>query len=331
MEGGRAMLVLDVAAAELEAAITELLGACRPSGLGGLTRILPKAHPLFPWLYCERISNIQGLSPDLTASLAEESLEAPSLDTFQGYARYRLTCEFLPRPYAILSDRSVIVSLVSTANDAGTSNDVTVAQEWVRYLDVISEYKGELITAQQGMNAFWTNDTLLPNGKTAPGFPRIYLPNGEVIMRWYQVPERYVSSRNSNLKKYGGRVNQVAWDQWEAGELLYKGYRQKRYTPPVLWSNLPGPNDATIFGVEKLVDLEIVFEETARTIGKAYTPSNNNWVANGHNLQPYLPDYKFYYSGRSTADDIVSTPGAKRYPTFLSFEIGLLFTDPDVA
>lgn len=327
MEGGRATLLLDVIgpADNLEEAITELLGACKAKGDGRLERTLPKAHPLFPWLFCERINNIQGMGPDADDTPAEPELEAPSLSSYQGYSRYRLTCEFTPRPYAVLPDSEVEVSSSSYYTDAGGSTSSTVAQEWVRFLDVQADAKPELATAQQGEMVFLTNaGTTPPHNVSFPGFPRIYLPNGQVRMRWYQVPERYVSSRNSNLKKYIGRVNQTGFDQWEAGELLYLGYTQRRYTPPIP-DRVANNNDNTIFTAEKLVDLELTFEETVRTIGSAWTPSNASWVAGGHNLQPFLRDQKFYFAGRK------SSTASERLPTFLSFQIGLLFTDPDVA
>lgn len=329
IEGGRATLVIDVLNTELEDAITELLGACVASGLGGLNRKLPKAHPSFPWLFCERISNIQGLKPFTVRSESEFPLEAPALDFWQDYEKYRLTCEFMPRPYALISDASLVSEVITTYDDAGASSLISCPNEWTRFVDIQTDAKPELITAQQGQMVFYTNGAVAPDGETFPSYPRIYIQNGQVRLRWFQVPERYVRSRSSNLKKYIGRVNQTAFLEWEAGELLYLGFTQKRYVPPFP-ARIGDANEPTSFSTAKLVDLELVFDETVRTAGTAYTPTNLNWVANGHNLQPYLKTRKFYFAASATATPASSTPAAERFPTFLSFETRLLFKDPDV-
>jgi len=60
MEGGRATMKLVIDEPRMESACKQILGYAQ-AGNKKIERILPVAHPQFPWLYAERISSIEGL------------------------------------------------------------------------------------------------------------------------------------------------------------------------------------------------------------------------------------------------------------------------------
>lgn len=326
MEGARATMVLDVAAADANDAIIDLLGDCTRGQSGKLNRTLPKAHPDFPWLYASRISSMVGLKPTASKTAADAVYDAEALPYFQSYTKYRLTVEFEPRPYAVRSDDAIWTELYGYYQDSDTSSATGtgwVASEWLRFTDIQVDAQPQLLTVQQGQMVFETLSGTSPNGKTFSQFPRLYLPDGKVVVRWFQIPESYVRSTNSHLRKWIGRINQTAWLDWQKGELLYLGFTQRRYTPPV-----PALDkidlDATTFSTEKLCDIEMTFAETKRTGADLPTSVNSgSWIVGGHNLHPLIEPRGYYYARVDTGT------AANKWPLHQSFEVRLLFSDPD--
>lgn len=317
MEGGRATLQLDVLAADLDDAIVQLLGACEPSRLGGLNRTMPKAHPRFPWMFAQTISNIQGFGVT-TQTAAEADLEATTLEQFAEYPRYRLTVEFLPRMYPVLEDNKITSSSVSYTDDSGNPASKTCYTEWERFTDYDILPQPQEITAQYGQMKFIRDDhPTEPSGNTFHGFPRILINNSQIRFRWIQVPFSYLDSSSSYLTRYAGYINQQDWYGWPAGSLLYRGCTARRYVPPVPARLVE--NGATTFSIAKLCDIEMIFDFTERTIGSAATAAASNYIAAGHNLMPWIQDRKFYY--------VISN--SSNAPTYLSVPFQLLFQDPD--
>ena len=330
IEGGRATMVLDVAAADANDAILDLLGDCVRAGNGALNRTLPKAHPDFPWLYATRITNMVGLKPATSKTASDSTYDAEPLPYFQAYTKYRLTVEFEPRPYAVRSNDTIQVFPAQTVyndDDAGSGAPSTtsykVASEWQRFVDVQVDAQPQLLTVQKGEMVFQTSSGSAPNGNRPSYFPSLVLPDGKVTVRWFQVPESYVRSASSHLKKWVGRVNQTEWLGWDAGQLLYLGFTHRRYTPPVPALDQLD-NDAWAFSTEKLCDIEMTFTETLREgTDLPSPPTNRSWIVGGHNLLGLIDPRGYYYARVNNATD------SKKVPLFQSFEVRLLFSDPD--
>jgi hypothetical protein len=339
LTGGRAVMVHDFDEVEdftdLHEAIVDLLGATltEPSDDGRLVRLPPKAHPSFPFWPVSNISSIQGFGEPTFVDPSEE-LEVPALQSAALYPSYRFTVEFAPRSYPILlDDKIVVVTGNHYFDDDGNPVAYDYVTEWQRYCEVEVTAMDSYIEGRKGQMKFRTDSGATPGG--APGVqfagaPRMYLPDSLVKVRWYGVPYRYVSSSNSYLKAFKARINQTAIEiqghTWNPGELLYHGFTFARYTPPI-----PELDEFVLglFSTEKLVDIEMTFTETKRTGEDVPSPANPNWIANGHNLLPWLTTRKFYYVTQAlkAVDDADNT---KWVPTFLSAEFKLLFFDPDV-
>jgi hypothetical protein len=354
LQGGRATLTMDMDldedmpdAAQVQQAITELLGGTSLAATDGrLVRTPPMAHPLFPYWVVSNITSIQGVG-EPTWEDPDTDLEVPPLANYALYPTYRFTVEFGPRPYPVLLDER-IVTVEDAENfhlDDGTPATVVYAKEWQRYCDIEMISADSYAEGRQGQCVFRTASAVRPpHNTTFTGAPRIYLPDAVVKIRWYQVPYRYISSINSHLLRWKGRVNQgqfvMQGHTFAPGQLLYQNFTHARYTPPV-------PTmvevEADLFMTGKLVDIELTFLHTSRVGTDVPTPSNLSWIAGGHNLFPRLgAPQGFYYVTVPAVNPAatVDTPAATRdaydaahpekwAPMFLSFPVELLFTDPD--
>jgi hypothetical protein len=333
VEGGKVTVSYFVDDEDLDATIVDLLGGVSRRGDGSLTRKLPKAHPRFPWMFASRIETCVGWKSNKSADSdgtreAEPFLEAETMEKYGTWEEYLLTVVFEPRPYPVLPDSAITARLEAYYDEDGSPVNATVANEWDRF--TYYEFAGgpELITAQHGQMVFATGSLATPpappKGFTFSGFPRMLVPGCTLIYHWVQVPASVVDSANSYLMDYQGYINQLDWDGWPAGSLLYDRIGNvKRYTPPYP-AEVVGPGGVG-FSVERLCDVELIFKYTKRNVQSPPTPANPNWIAAGHNCPPWLVDRKFYYVQNSTSDT------ENQAPTFLSIPFSLLFSDPDVA
>jgi hypothetical protein len=313
----------------LSDAVKETLGTTEAAGDGSLTRALPKCHPLFPWCYASSITRLVGTGKkdmngnEATLYDADVFLEADPM-TSQSWAHvwYQMDVEFTPRPYALLDDESITVESLTWTEVDGTTVTSDFANEWIRYTEFDYEPNPEIAHAQQGQMKFTLNTTDPPHGYTFSGFPRMIIPKATVRLRWYQVPFSYLLSVNSYLVEFIGRINQFDWNGWDAGSLLYLGVRVlRKYTPPVPAIEFSELGNNT-FSTEKYCDIELMFEETVREQTDVPTPTNDNYIAAGHNLQPFLGNRDFYYATSGYDNET---------PTYFSAPFELLFTDPDYA
>lgn len=298
-------------------------------GDGRLNRLMPLAHPQWPFLYASAIQSVRGVGrPFKVASISP--LEAQPMPAFSLYPVYEFVIQFANRAEAILPDEDIeLVDFDPGWTDVDgnpATGDQTYATEWMRFTDYQVVPQNDWVTCNVGSGFVFetsggsgdtTTDPGAGGGAVYAAMPRILLPNEVVKFTWKQVPFRYYSSANSYLRRFRGKINQFDWYDWKAGELLYMTCNPIRYTPPILqpvnW----------IFGttvVEKWCDMELIFLSTRRNGVNLPTPSNANFIAAGHNLMPWQGDNQFYYVRSAST----------QYPTFTSFPVELLFTDPDV-
>jgi len=328
MEGGRASLALYFTSWPYSE-VTTLLGKVAAAGDGRLRRTLPAAHPVYPWLSAERISNIQGVGvPVKVASVAPLFTNGVNnIAYYTGYDAYLTTIEFVPRPYAILPDSAVTATPTFWYDEDGSEVESTFTNEYLRYTDYEILPDIDIITAQHGNMVFRTSGGG-PNGKSFTGMPRVYIPKAVLKVRWFQVPYSYVEHTDSLILRYLGYINQTEFQlgnrAWPAGSLMYRGVSVKRYTPPVPDTTLLA--GLSVYSPEKLCDLEFYLEFTRRVNAHPLSPAptNENRIQEGHNCMPHHGDRKFYYVTTKASPDIEDD----QYPTYPSVPFQLLWTDP---
>lgn len=309
IDGGRAQMLLKIPQNYLEPALREALGYCTISGIG-LQRDLPLAHPQFPWLFCERISNAQGVSFDKkqdsnnTIDGVDVELEAEPFPFYARYKHYEMALEFLPRPYAVVKDSQLQRQTIQwwDINTAAASPlSFEVQTEWWRFVELDVQPAGDYLTAAQGAFLFRMNSNpsgfTLQNTAIPSGALKLYVSTKSVKFRWYQVPFSFITSGNSYFDQYAGRVNQYDFYGYPKGTLLMNNVEVlKVYTQP--FPQFVEYNGAFLPTQQKLCDLQLNCTFRDPPLAQAYTPggteSKNNIVA-GHNLIPCHIDNKFYY------------------------------------
>ncbi len=338
---------------DVRSKVVQLIGTTRvfgdapvagPSGVGRTVRILPQAHPLFP----EQL--VAGVTVDpvevefqQVATLFADNREAPVPDGTVLWEAYKFTVTYTQRPFNVIRDDLITSTVISWFQEDGTETAVRVWPEWRRFCDSWAVPRTDALIAKVGQMRFRTagpESATNPFNVKYPGKPVRFLPNEDVFVKWYAVPNRYIKSERSFIRKYRNYINQYPIDldcgTFGHGELLYIGYDAERFTPPVA-----GLDPAFFEGVpaaDKLCNITLKFISTTRagsnlpadTVvdGKLF-PSplfalNKNWLMAGHNLLPWFQTRKYYYVTTDTGNDPKNWA-----PTFLSFPFQMLFKDPD--
>lgn len=325
-------------AEDLQDAIALILGdVSNDVGDGRIQRTLPIAHPVYTTLYADSVE-IYGHG-QYTLTDANPQLEAPTMPQFALYEEYVLVVNFTQRPYAVLPDTSVRMynSGNQWTNPAGSLTGYKYAAEWVRYTYFTVQDRSEFITAQQGQNVLRADGDQLPEGVPFAGMPKVFMPGQQINIIWEQVPSRYIGSPNSYITSFQGMVNQFSFWNWQAGQLLYLGYEPAFFTPPVQQELVVGdqnPNPA-IGTTQRLMRVVLKFLVTFRTAVNPPSVANANFIVNHNNAFPWFAgdtpvlskSRNFYYV--TTVAKAGDDTGASEVPTFFSFPLELLFTDPD--
>jgi hypothetical protein len=317
-----------------------------------LQRSLPATHPAFPYLYATQIAGMQGIGVNgdgLGGRKARRDAEVlPPItgnpqaitDTFFLYPYYQFAVTFSTLPYTVLPDDQVNVSSGSWYADGATSTtSFEYATEWMRYTDYSLTPQNNNISGSVGAFTF----KALASTPIFTNPPFMYLPDAILSFTWYQVPYRFITSSNSYIANKGwlGRINQNDWYNWPAGSLLYLNYEVNKYTQPSLETQAVSDLDGDSWNsYAKTCDIKFTFLYTNRKAGTTpAAPFYGNWIAKGHNLQPYLPTRTFEYAtaflnaGTVNAFGHTSTGPADEQcwaPMWNSFPLEILFSDPDV-
>jgi len=324
MDAQGSMLLYDVATADLEDAITEILGSAEPSGDGGISRTLPLAHPRFTWMYADSVTILGRGSPALEN--ADPDLEAPSVAQYADYPTYRLQVNFQNRPYAVLPDSSILkLSDVYTDED-GSPVTFSYANEWIRFTEIDTNPITDIIESQFGNQHLYTGASASQD-LAYPAKISQRIPKRLIRVRWYQVPYSYILSANSYLSRYTNFVNQSEFLGYPPGHLRFDHIKHRSYVAP--FPELDTESWTNAYVIDKLCDIEMFFEEAPRNATVDPGLSNANWIPNGHNAQCHFHDRKFYYAhSRKRGDE---TNKAYWYPTYYSMDFKRLFSDPDAA
>lgn len=324
-------------AIELHELIEEILGTTRidPGGLGKkLNRRMPKASPLCPWMYAERISEMVGLG-QMAKSTVSQPLGVPAWDEAAFYETYEFTIEYQQRPYALAEDAETDdTQTVTWTKPDGSSTTPNYANEWLRYVDVERIPAGEYITAQVGQYVWDVPGNAKLDGNAAgSGQARLFLLKEAVKITWFEVPYEYVHASSftnaagtSYISQGLGHVNQFDWFGFDAGTLLFIGVNINRYTPPAPAQRYQ--SGTTIFDNRKLCDIQFLF--TYANPERSEAPSaaaNANVIQAGHNLLPWAHTGGHYFCKTIDVDGFAF---ASDRPLFPSFPYELLFTNPGV-
>ena len=333
----RAWQITPASPSDLTNSLTDVLGAVdyNPSGTGKLTRTLPLADPFFPWAFASAIPALEGYGR-ATQVQADPALEAPPFPSVAYWDRYRIAVESMSRPFPVSPD-----SRINSISDGkwfpetgGGTTPVTFtyATEQMRYCTWDMQPEADYVTQQKGQMVFSSSDVF--NNASLNAMPRGWLQTQRLVVTWYQVPLRLVTSANSFLVRFLGRVNQnpVVLPYGltcSPGQMLYLNFGIKPYTPPV--QNVVALGTGyNVVSTEKFVNIEMHFLYTNRSniSPPASAPTNKNFVYQGGHNCLVGPDFQPRYA-ITTSNPPVYVPPYPNQPAWLSGPLEVLWTDPD--
>lgn len=224
-EGGKATIEYQLQWEDVEQFCKDALGSVAIDG-NKLKRVLPLAHPAFPWLFVNSIATIEGYQFVEKADAIAE-LEAEPIPQYASYQYAKVVLEFSPRPYALFKDESISVYPLEYFNDAGATVTKDIAAESWRFVEYATKTSMEYLTAQHGQYR------MAGTGEaTAPSFPgqvRILKKSKNITLTWHQVPFRV--SEGPNIFDGLGKINQIAFFGYGIGTLLFQGWTTTKPMP----------------------------------------------------------------------------------------------------
>lgn len=330
-EGARASMKLIVTENKLESAIKEAMGSAKPLK-AGIERKLPIAHPHWQWLFCERISNIEGVEFDSKIDVGEEDaffdvqVEAPPLAYYARYKRYELSVDFTSRPYALLPDTSIKKFNLTWTNEFGAVESKDFNEEYLRYTEYRRQPSSEFLTAENGQ-MIWKMDNnpvappvvALQNAAVAGGQLRMLIRSAQIEYKFYEVPYTFITSAKSFIARATGHVNIIDWNDHKAGSLLMLGASVDKVYSPLFPEWIETDAEALVPSQQKLCDITFNMLERNEAPAIAYAGVTGNDVAYGHNLLFNPQTSKWYYAVNNNTGK----------PTYPAFPFQLLFANPD--
>ena len=364
-------LTLHCAADVLPSLIYTLIGDTQggyPKGsadFGKLKRILPLAHPYFPWLYCTAITDITGnayvnsvpfeTTDNFGKEVAGKDLLQSTAPYWNMYREYTVKAEFSQRSYTVVNDSEITdgavdVNFYSSKNTSDTPDveAIPVYDEWNRFCTVEYDIEGQFLSAEQGQfKMLSTRPTVQVQPTPMKGNIRQFRPGSSITYKWYGIPYEWLTGPDiqvaggppkgfSVLDYAQGTINQYSFDGWPEGTLLYTGAKVSKIY------NRPYPQIAyNKISPKRLCDLDLKFtyRDPRRRLEDEDPVSGlkqyGSFVPRGNNTVPNARDgynYPVVYQGVGTGTPLPDRPfisetdgGQGIYP---SFPHEFLFQDP---
>ena len=322
-DGGSASMEFIVSRGNIGYVLADILGSAIINANGSLSRVLPLAHPEYNWLYASKITSLQGIgaagaydAQNSTLSLQDDvDRKLPSF--LAVYEKYKIGVQFETRPYLVLSDAQTwqYAAPRSHYDTQGFQQMFMDYGEYRRFSKMVRTPTAEFLASNNGTFFFQSPD--LPGGlaqatsATTGAGPQIVVMKSKVVVTWFFVPYRMVTS--INIRQASGRINwhseagqAGAFFGFEQGALLFEGIEIAEYPGPFPTSLVnfgvpPGSDliDASIYN-NKYCDVSFIFSEfTVPTEMQARGPINNLGIFGAiyehHNRLPHVGLMKYLY------------------------------------
>lgn len=188
-------------------ACADILGFATVDRLTGkLKRKLPVKHPLYEWLYAQRLVSVKPYAPT-----GVKQQQPPGRGAVAVFRWHVITIQFGVPPYAVLSDNQL--------------QTLWAGDESRRFVELREEYSVEVLNRQAGEFRYVEGAAGQPQGQSVPFGVSQLLTKRSLALKWYNVPE-YPGIYDSNgllakIDPLVGKVNSVAFRGHEAGTLLF--------------------------------------------------------------------------------------------------------------
>jgi hypothetical protein len=345
-DGGSATMEFEVSRGDLPKMLEVILGQAAINANGSLKRTVPMSHPDYPWLYASRINTIQGLGAngwdrgDKFIFPGFGSTDKTLPERREGYRVYKLTVQFEPRPYLVLTDEQThrLVERQAYFNEAGVEVQFDDYAEYLRFCTVDFEPSSEYLVAQMGSYFLHSRSLKASPQQVTPtnaGGPKMLVNRNKMIVKWFMVPNMMV--RSEHLKLGRGKVNFDAWPLpasdffgQENGSLLLEGIKFSPNPGPYPpFSVDPATRESLTNSYWNSRYVDITFEFSEFTIPKdqrGLLPDlggagamNNSYVLDNHNRLPHVGLMRWVYACNNA--DV-----KQGRPLYDSFNMKALFT-----
>jgi hypothetical protein len=333
---------------------------------GKMKRILPLAHPYFPWLYCTAITDITGnayvnsvpfeATDNFGKEVAGKDLLQSTAPYWNMYREYTVRAEFSQRSYTVVNDSEItttandLVDFYSSKNTSDTPDFplLPVYDEWSRFCTVEYDIEGQFLSAEQGQFKMLSKrPTVQVQPTPMKGNIRQFRPGSSITYKWYGIPYEWLTGPDiqvaggppkgfSILDYAQGTINQYNFDGWPEGTLLYTGAKVSKIY------NRPYPQIAyNKISPKRLCDLDLKF--TYRDPRRRLEDENpvsglkqhGSFVPRGNNTVPNARDgynYPVVYQGVGTGTPLPDSPFISQTEggqgIYPSFPHEFLFQDP---
>ena len=251
-----------------------------PAATARLRRILPIAHPLYPWMRCVGASVRGVMYGGGTQPVPANVLSGPLKTSV--YVRAEVTLRFRNTPYLVLTDEQVY-------GDGGTN-------EWQRFVTVTPDFQPPEQLSSNANDPFKFIEGPLAGSETQAPFGTLKLTSNYQV-RWWRVPSSWSSTffRPKRLERFRGTINNREMFGFGTGTLLWMGCRFEEFTYPVQVVFTPA--------IGHHITMEWWHFDPENTVPGA--------TIFGHNTLPLVSGSNFYWAGVSR--DGTNT-GARLWP-----------------
>lgn len=209
-----------------------------------LKRLLPAAHPIFPYMTCTRISSWQGIGPRGKRTAASRLPLSTVIQNVQRYtsiySKLRLTADFTMPKYGLAKD--------PTGGQSNAADGILRGNEISRFTWREIAPTSDFITLDKGTMEFGEG-LVVGTPFTAPGYAQREVMTG-FSLYWSHVPEEYVNTILTDTQLGGNTiglpirfmqslqcVNQNVFMGYNPGTLLLDSIEYERYRMPLQFTD----------------------------------------------------------------------------------------------
>ncbi len=286
---------------DMPQAIVDLLGTNTVlSGAHAINRVIPMAHPIFPWLYAERVTSIKPFQFVKKGPFPGSGVNTPTAL----YNHYMLSVLFTQPKFTVLNDGQLQQQYGLYNPDTHMADAKgTIPFEWYRYVEGVPTGEVEVFSVGQGNLSYRENGSQGPNLSTQAPITtpwRSFLGRNGIHKIWRRVPlsnliNNFGQGRAANLDQYLQHVNASPFWGYPSFTLKFESYLivpVESVLPPSIQNNRLPTGSPSL-----LADVKLDF---------SFFDPPTDAMTHGHNNIPFSTTYKWYYASSNKPDDTLN-------------------------
>lgn len=340
--------------------INDVLGYAQLKNNSYITRQIPCSHPMFPWMYAYKITDIKGYKPDgkevssiLKGDSTYKNIQVDTAQYVGSYTYYKVTVSFQSRDYNVYTNEQLQPFYQQTDYWMPSSDrfelwteekfTYTNRREHWRYCNFKTRQNIQLLTYGGG-NFYWRagEDIPIDNEQTYPismennGVNNIKIIKYDVDFNWFFVPFE-LSIRNQLWLDGFSKVNLYNFLGFPAGTLLFKEIEVTKYDPYYPFATIDLTQNSSVYDYyteynkNQYCDIKFKCEYFPIPPKNIITPDPQTYyalncksVTSPHNCLIYPRDLSWYYI-ESAPNFLQNFKNPKGAPIYWNFDFSRLF------